>query len=153
MARIISLLSIISLLTFSSGINAQELTMFTGFFNSEVYQDDKKITKDMASELMKSNSEVHTLWTTAQKHQTASFVFLASEIGFLFWQISAAKNRESQTMPLVGLVGSGIASLAFAVSSRTAAKEAILKYNADFDKPVSIRFGAANNGIGFTMSF
>ncbi len=136
----------------SQECHAQELSMFQGFWNIKYYEDDNEISKQEFAEKIKSDSESKELWEKSSSKMTVAYVAFAAELGFLAWQINRSSNRESQTVPLLGVLGTAIVAIGFSSSSMRLKKEAILKYNKNQDIG-SIRFGPTHNGFGLVVNF
>jgi len=146
------LLILVIILITTSKINAQEITMFPGFFSVKYYQDDTKISKQQVEGLMRQDSEANELWQKSKKHMGLAYLALGAEIGFLIVQLNKANKNENQTGPLIGVLASAGVALGFSFSASNLKKKAILKYNQNADVG-SINFGPTYNGLGFVLSF
>ncbi len=59
-------LLLILLVLYAPKVMAQEITMFSGFWAPEYYQDDKKINKKELEALFIKNDEVQLQWKKAK---------------------------------------------------------------------------------------
>ncbi len=153
MKQLILLLSLLFILTSSSNIKAQELSMYPGFFSMKYYQDDTKLTKSKFVSLLKNDKESYKLWKKAIKHETIGWVMVGAEIGFLVWQINLSSKNSKSKLPLIGgLVSAGI-SIGFTISSSSLKRRSILKYNKNLASSTSLHLGPTYNGLGIVMKF
>jgi len=132
---------------------AQEITMFPGFWGTQYYQDEDKISKGEVEALMSQDPEAHHLWQKSKTHETIAWVSLGVQIGFLVWQLNRGKNGKSQTGPLIGVLGVGAIGIGFSFSSQSLRKKAILKYNQNQDVGSILNFGPTYNGLGLVLQF
>ena len=135
---------------------AQEITMFSGFFDYQYYQDDKRIDKQELINLLETNQDAIIHWNKSKTFNTLSWVALASEIGFFVWEIADNKpyeNESNNTITKIGVFGSLAAVFTFGYISHTQKKKAILKYNQGLDKKTSFKLQPAKNGIGVALVF
>jgi hypothetical protein len=135
-----------------SSISAQEITMFPGFWTTKYYEDDKQISKQQVETLMRKDSEANQYWLKSQQHMTIGWVAFGAEVGFLVWQLNRASNGESQTAPLMGLLGSAGVAIGFGISANSLKKKAILRYNQSTGVS-SFKFGTTKNGLGLVLQF
>jgi len=131
---------------------SQEITIFNGFWGYQYYQDDTQISRKQAVALISSDKESEKLWKKSKSHLGIAFAALGAEIGFAIWSGTRASNNESQTLPLIGVIGSAGVAIGYALSSNNLKKKAILKYNKNQDVS-SLIFGPTYNGMGLVMSF
>ena len=150
-SRLIYLLLIV--FTFSLPSSAQEITMFPGFFGVDYYQDTEEISSKEVNKLMLRDKEANQYWQKSNSHMILALVAVGAEVGFLIWQLSSAGNGKSQTVPLIGVVGSGIVAIGFSFSSANLKKKAILKYNENLDVGTTLNLGATYNGLGLVYQF
>lgn len=135
---------------------AQEITMFSGFFDYQYYQDDKRITKKELINLIETNEEAMTHWNRSKTYSTLSLVALASEIGFFAWEVADNKpyeNESNNTITKIGVFGSFAAVLTFGFISHSQKKKTILKYNQGLDRKTTFKIKPTNNGIGLAIVF
>tara|TARA_R110002049_G_C9083857_1_gene555834 strand:+ start:674 stop:1135 length:462 start_codon:yes stop_codon:yes gene_type:complete len=135
---------------------AQEITMFTGFFDYQYYQDDTRITKKKLANLIETNQEAIRHWNRSKTFSNLSLVALTSEIGFLVWEVSDNKpyeNESNNTVTQIGVFGSFAAVLTFGFLSISQKKKTILKYNQGLDKKTTFEVQPSKNGIGIAMVF
>ena len=133
--------------------NAQEITVFPGFWSMEYYQDDQRVSKDEVSSLFAANEEVNELWTKANANATLGYISFGAEMVFAGWAGYAAANDEDLTAPLVGVVGTAILTSVFLSNASKKRKDAILKYNSSFDKKVSLDLNVNQYGLGLAVRF
>lgn len=150
--------SIFVILFFGIVLNseAQEITMFSGFFDYQYYKDDKRIDKKELINLIETNQDAMTHWNRSKTYSTLSWVALASEIGFFVWEIADNKpyeNESNNTVTKIGVFGSLAAVLTFGFISHSQKKKAILKYNQSLDKKTTFKLQPAKNGIGIALVF
>tara|TARA_R110000823_G_C15578135_1_gene462671 strand:+ start:83 stop:547 length:465 start_codon:yes stop_codon:yes gene_type:complete len=137
-------------------IKAQEITMFSGFFDYQYYQDDTRITKKELKNLMETNQKALTHWNRSKTFSTLTLVALASEIGFFVWEVSDNKpfeNESNNTITTIGVTGSFAAVLAFNFLSNLQKKKSILKYNQGLEKKTTFEIQPAKNGFGMAIVF
>lgn len=132
--------------------NAQEITVFPGFFGNKYYQDDTRISKGQVEYLMTQDARANMYWQKSKTHNTISWVALGAEVGFLVWQIRNKNNRKSQTVPFIGVLGSAAVAIGFSFSSVNLQKKAILQYNKSKDVSY-LDLGITQNGAGLVLSF
>lgn len=137
---------------FSNSLKAQEITMFPGIFSTQYYQDDQQISKAQLESLLVSNPSANLFWNKSKQHKVYSFLSIGAELGFLVWQSNRIKNNKSQTLPLIGVIGSAIAAIGFTVSSNNLKKNAILTYNQGLET-YSLDLGVSQNGLGLSLTF
>ncbi len=136
--------------------SAQEVTMFSGLFSYQYYQDNERITKKDFVTLIESRPEALTHWNRSKTFNTLSWVALASELGFFIWEVSDNKpyeNTSNNTITQIGVYGSFAAVLAFTFLSHSQKKKAILKYNQSLDKKTTFKLKPAKQGIGIAVVF
>jgi hypothetical protein len=132
-------------------LGAQEISMFPSFWKMRYYQDDVEISRLNVEKLFKQDKEVNALWGKGKKHMTYAWIALGAEIGFLSWQVLRKEKGKSQTAQLIGVLGSTVVAIGFAVSSSDLKKKAILTYNNGLDPSTTLNIGATPNGLGFVI--
>jgi len=145
--------SLLAILFFAQSSFAQEITMFPGFWGTTYYQDEDKISKGEVNSLMLADREANQLWQKSKSHETIAWVAVGAQIGLLVWQLNRSKNGESQTVPLIGVIGVGAVGIGFSFSSSSLRKKAILKYNHNQDTGALLNFGPTYNGLGMVYQF
>ena len=150
--KLSKLLLLFSLLTMAFNLKGQEITMFPGFWSVKYYQDDTQISKQQVESLMLQDQEANQLWQKSKQQMTVGWLAFGVEVGFLVWQLNRAANNESQTGPLIGVLGSAAVAIGFGISANNSKKKAILKYNQNAEMG-SINFGPTYNGMGLVISF
>jgi hypothetical protein len=144
---------LISIFTFNL-LSAQELTMFSGGFGWEFYQDDKKIDKKYFKKLLSDVPVSASLWEKSNLNLGIGIGLLGAEVGFGIWAISNDNNNRNITVPVIGVAVTGISAIIFAIRSSTYRKNAILNYNRSFDKNnIGQRLSPSSDGIGLAWSF
>lgn len=143
---------LVLIISYSQIGNAQEITMFPGFWSTSYYQDANKISCNQLETLLLEDKEANQLWQKSKKHEAIAYVALGVEIGFLVWQLNKGSNNESQTIPLIGVIGSAAVAIGFSLSSSSLKKKSILKYNANQDIG-KVDLGVTYNGLGLVYSF
>lgn len=132
--------------------NAQELSMYPGFWSMQYYEDSERISKKEFVDLIYSDKESSALWDKSKKHMAYAWGSFGVQVGFLIWQNIRRQNNESQTLPLVGGLSAALVTVGFAISSGKLKKKSILKYNKSKDTGF-INFGPTYNGMGMVYSF
>jgi hypothetical protein len=150
--KLSNILFFFALILFTQNINAQELSMFPGFFGAKYYEDDNKISKNDFKALLFKDSEAHELWKKSNRNLGLAYGFLGAEIGFLIWQSIRENNNESQTGPFIGVIATAVAAIGFSISVNKLRQKAVLKYNSGLDS-ASLKIGATKNGVGLALSF
>ncbi len=136
--------------TTSSG---QELSMFSGFWSMQYYQDNVRISKKDFRNYISQDSRAEALWKKSNTHLGLAWGAFGAQLGMLAWQIDRRNNFESQTAPLIGNLAFAVTSIYFALKSVNLRKEAVLSYNANLDKTTMIEYGTTPNGVGVLFSF
>ena len=131
----------------------QEITMFTGFFDNQYYQDDKKIKKKELTALLEKDIVALNHWEKAKTFNTLAQIALASEIGFFVWEIVDTNNTKNDTATKIGISGSFAAVIVFSILSHSQKKNAILKYNQGLDNSNAFSIKPSKNGLGVVMQF
>src|SRR5690554_3102022 len=134
-------------------IKAQEITMFTGFFDNQYYQDDKKINKKELTALLEKDVVAFNHWEKAKTFNTLAQIALATEIGFFVWEIADTNNTKNDTAIKIGVSGSLAAVIVFSILSHSQKKNAILKYNQGLDNSNAFSIKPSKNGLGVVMQF
>ena len=150
--QILSLLVFLTLMSTSS-VQSQEITMFSGLLGFQFYEDDVRISKDLANSLIAQNELAHQSWQKADRHSVYSVVAAAAQFGFLYWSIYSINNGDDGVTPMVGFLASTGLSIGFGLSSNKHRKESILAYNAAFDESHSMNVGPTYNGLGLVYVF
>lgn len=150
--KLLNLVFIITAFVSLSDINAQEITMFPGFWGVKYYQDDSQISKQQVESLMLTDTEANQLWQKSKQHMTIGWIAFGVEVGFLVWQLNRSSNNESQTVPLIGVLGSAGVAIGFGLSANKLKKKAILKYNNNSDIG-NLILGPTYNGLGLVLQF
>ena len=135
---------------------AQEITMFSGFFDYQYYQDERRISKTELLGLLEKNQEAIAHWERSKTFSVLSWVSLASEVGFFVWEIADNKpieNESNDTVTQIGVLGSLAAVLTFGFLSHAQKKKSVLKYNEGLDKKTTFELRPAKNGIGIAVVF
>jgi len=150
--RIVSLFFIINI--FTTSLSGQELTMFTGLFGYEFYQDDKKIDRKYATQLMSDVDASRLLWKKANLNQGIGLGLLGAEVGFGVWMIRNSEKNESITVPTIGFAATAISALVLAIRSMTHRRNAILSYNRSFDRTgFKYQIEPSREGLGVVIRF
>lgn len=135
-------------------INAQELTMFTGLFGWEFYQDDNIIEKSYFKKLLSDVPGAQESWKKASVNQGIGIGMLGVQIGFGIWMIDNDEKDKSIAVPAIGFAASALSAIVLAVRSMTHRKHAILNYNRSLEKKnIGQRLNPSKNGVGLVWSF
>ena len=138
---------------FNSQLRAQEITAFPGFFGMQYYQDENRLTIPEVNELFKSDPEVNKLWRQAKTNESIAYGFLAAEVGAAIWMFTELDKDEDAVAPLVTVLGTAILGTVFISMSTKKKKDAILKYNSNLEKKVSLDLNINKYGLGLAVSF
>ncbi|MFH6604619.1 hypothetical protein ACEZ3G_14110 [Maribacter algicola] len=153
------------ILIWTSGLNAQEITVFPGFWSAEYYQDDERISKKEVKALMAKNEEINAYWKKSKTQGTISSVGLVAEFGFALWMYAEILNDDPYLSnrdkaknalgPAFGVLGSGVVTGIFMYASSKSKKKAILAYNKQFDNKTTFRLVPTSNknGVGLALRF
>lgn len=153
MKNLTSIVLIVLMCLFASKINAQEITIFSGLWGDEYYQDDKKINKKQLSSLLEKNQEVYSLWNKSNTFKTLAWVSLAVETGFGIWTLDKLIKDENGVGPGIATLVSATSSLIFAIISSKKTKEAILKYNKSLHPKTTFKIEPSRKGLGIVLRF
>lgn len=146
-------LILIVLSIFSFNVQAQELTMFSGFLDYQYYQDDQRIKKAELVSLMETNTEAFSHWKKSRTFETLSWVALASEVGFFVWEVTDNDDPSNDTATKIGVFGSLAAVITFSVIAHHQKKNAILKYNKSLEKQTAFKIVPSKKGLGIALQF
>ncbi|MDY7396692.1 hypothetical protein UMM65_15695 [Aureibaculum sp. 2210JD6-5] len=138
---------------FNFSARAQEITMFTGFWDNQFYQDNERISKKDLKLLLEKDDVAIKHWNNAKTYKTLSWVALAAEAGFGVWSISDSYNQRQNIVPTIGVLGSFAGVITFSLISHHQKKKAILKYNEGLDNKISFKIMPSKQGIGIVMEF
>jgi len=129
--------------------------MFTGLFGYEFYQDDKKIDRKYAKQLMSDVPSSQLLWKKGNINQGIGVGLIGVQIGFGVWMIRNTEQNKSITIPTIGFAGAAISALALAIRSMTHRRNAILTYNRSFDRTGFIKYKIepSKEGVGIVLKF
>lgn len=136
----------------------QELSVFSGFWAPEYYQDDVKITKQEAKSLLLNYQESEGYWKKKMTNETLFYVSSVAQLGFTFWTLNELVNKETDRniAAPAGLLGTLILSAIFLNNTGKNGKKAILAYNKQFDgKTTTYRLVpiSSSNGLGLALKF
>lgn len=133
-------------------MEAQEIKTRNGFLKYHFYQNDKKISKNNLTDLLKKDMVAFNHWERANTFHTLSWIALASEIGFATWGI-IDKNPKNDTTANIGVYGSFAAVLVFSIVSNAQRKKAIKAYNRGLKKSSVFTIKPSKTGFGLVMQF
>ena len=126
--------------------------MDKGFWSLKFYKDDVQISKEKAEFILRSDKKSSSMWENSKSHNLISWVAVTATIGFGFWYRRTTINVSDGTVPLIGMIGSGIMSASFSSSSTNLKKKAIKHYNKNRDN-ASFNISPTYNGLGMVVSF
>ncbi len=137
----------------STGLNAQEITMFPSFWGYEFYQDDERIDREQLASLFENNQETLDLWKKSNTLESLAWVSFAAETGFAIWTFKDLQNDEHSIVPALATLGSAVAVVIFTQLSNKNKKEAILRYNQGLESKTTFRIEPSKNGLGVVLRF
>lgn len=152
-------LCILLFTSFFGMLSAQELTMFSGFFDFQYYQDEMRIEKKEVHFLIQQNEEANFYWKKSKVFSAIAY----SSIGISIVSIITVSNNEyddeKQIHPLslAGYFFGLTSSVLFSFKEYNYKKKAILKYNSSFDAPkqtynsYKIKGVFDNKGVGLRL--
>jgi hypothetical protein len=134
------------------------ITMKSGFFGWQFYQNDQKLKLPEVAMMMESNPQASTYIKSARTNNTwASIISTIGGfmVGYPIGQ-SAGGGNANWTMAGIG-GGLIVAAIPISIKANKEAKNAIAAYNQGL-KSTSLRktefdFGFTDNGIGLTVHF
>lgn len=153
---------VLTMVFFSFGMErmiAQELSVFSGFWSPEYYQDDKQITKQEAKQLIMDYNLSEPYWKKKMLNEGLFYGTYFVSLGSAFWlgsELGKDRDNASITTPTVVTLGSFVVSMIFLNSANKNAKKAILTYNSQFDgKTTTYRLVPVgnSNGLGLALKF
>lgn len=151
--------SLILCLFLITKINAQEITMFQGFWGYQYYQDDVKINDKEVGSLMKSHELTKLYWTKSKKHHKIAIIAFGSQLVTSYLALNSLSNTigPSDNKDLIFLAASlasaGVA-IGYSFSSASLKKKSILGYNnLQQEDGLIYHIGQTNNGVGIVCSF
>ncbi|UWX54203.1 hypothetical protein NYZ99_14630 [Maribacter litopenaei] len=135
--------------------NAQEITVFPGFWSMEYYQDDDRITKKELKALLAKNEEINAYWKKSNTYSTLGYLSLLGEGVGAFWLASTLNtdNPNETLAPLGVTLGFATIGLIFIHSANENGKKAILAYNKQFDNESTFKLvpTSNSNGVGLGL--
>lgn len=155
--RLLIVLSFLLVCSFTT--NAQELSVFSGFWAPEYYQDDVQITKQEAKSLLLNYQGSETYWKRKMTNEALFYGTYIVALGGAFWLgAESAKNEQERdiTAPAIVTGGGLLISLIFYSSAAKNGKKAILAYNKKFDnRTTSFELVPISNskGLGLALRF
>lgn len=152
-------LIVIAFFIFSS-LSAQEITMFSGFWKAEYYEDDNQISKKQLEDKFQKYDEIYNHWKKGKTFSTLSWASLGVSYGFLIWELAEFGNTRDiddykpSIGRTIGFFGSAAVSGVFMYLSLKFKKKAILDYNKTFDgNSSSLIIRPSDRGIGLMVEF
>jgi hypothetical protein len=144
---------------FFFSLSAQELNLFSGFFDYQYYQDDTRIEKSEVYFLMQQNKETHFYWMRSRTYSAISNVSIGvSLISLVSLYSDLYYDTNVESLSIVGYLLGLTSSIIFSIKEHNYKKKAILKYNSTFDEPkttssVKINGKFDGNGLGVSLTF
>jgi len=136
-----------------SNLEAQEITMFAGFWGPKYYQDAKQINKKQLENLLEKDAAIYKHWQRSKNYETLAWVAIGVEAGFAAWEISDPNNRKNNTATAIGVFGSLITGTVFVFLSNGEKKKSILKHNKSIQKSTSFTIKPSGNGLSLVLQF
>ncbi len=139
----------------TTGLEAQEITVFPSTFGVEFYQDQEKLNWKEVDALMMGNSVSEMHWRKSKKNLLGGMVFGAVNFGAGIWAISNQVNNKPLTEPMIAFGVSALIGSIFGNSALKNKKMAILKYNDSLGKETTFYLTPTsnNNGLGLALKF
>jgi len=139
-------------------LSAQELSVFSGFWAPEYYQDDVRITKEEAKSRLLQYAGSEAFWKKKITNETLFYVSTIAQIGFTFWTLDELVNKETDrnVAAPAGLLVSLVMSAIFLNNTGKNAKKAILAFNKQFDGTTTtfrLEPIGNSNGLGLALKF
>lgn len=154
MKKILLVVIVAMICLFTDKINAQEITVFPGFWNLEYYKDDKKISKKQLASILEKDNEAFDLWNKSNNLNTFTWVSLAVETGFGVWTLQKLQKNENGVGPAIATLISAASVVIFASKANKKRREAILKYNQSLDsKKITFKVEPSREGLGIVLRF
>ncbi len=151
--KLLSFIVLIGLSSIALKLNAQEITIFPGFWELEYYQGDEKINKKQLVSLLEKDQESLKLWKKSNTFNSLAWASLAMETGFAIWTFDKIRNDENSLVPAMATLTSAAAFIVFYLSSSKYKKESILRYNKNLKSKTAFRIGPSNKGLGIVLRF
>jgi len=138
-----------------TSLKAQEITVFTGTWGPEFYQDQKKMNWKEVDALMMGNSVSEMHWKKSKKNLLGGMIFGAVNFGAGIWAISNEVNNKPLTEPAIAFGVSALIGSIFGNSAMKNKKMAILNYNDSLGKETSFYLVPTSNenGLGLALKF
>ena len=139
----------------TTGLKAQEITVFSSTFAVEFYQDQEKLNWKEVDRLMMGNSVSEMHWRKSKKNLLGGMVFGALNFGAGIWAISNEVNNKPITEPMIAFGASALIASIFGNAALKNKKMAILKYNDSLGKETSFYLvpTSNSNGLGLALKF
>ncbi|MCG2460553.1 hypothetical protein K8352_07325 [Flavobacteriaceae bacterium F89] len=144
-----------ALILFTSGLAAQEITSFSGFWGTEFYQDKEKLSWKEINEIMTQNQDAEIYWQKSKKQMLATLAVGTVNLGSAIWFVVNEMDDKPVTAPLVAFAGTGLIGSIIYYSASKNKKKAILEYNDSLGKKVSFHLVPTSNenGVGLALKF
>ncbi len=140
----------------ANALYAQEVTMFSNFFGTKFYQDDKKLKLREVHELMQSDTQAQFHWKRSNNLAIFSGISALANIGIVVVELtdnSPVENTDNNTFTLASYIGTFIATFTFDILSRSEARKAVLSYNKALERKTTFKLEPAKKGIGIALTF
>ena len=131
----------------------QELTIYRGILSDKYYQGKNEISKAEFKSIIKSDQGSLNAWQKSNTYNTIAWLAFGSSVGFSLWHRVDRIKDQSQTLPLVGMIGSFAVAVTFGYSARSLKSKAIIRYNRSIEDSGTLYFGPAPNGVGMVYRF
>ncbi|WP_435624807.1 hypothetical protein [Flagellimonas sp.] len=156
-----TLIAALLILFFTADVTAQELSVFSGFWAPEYYQDDVKIDRKEAKKLLLEYDESAVYWKKKATNEALFAGAYTISLGGAVWlgvELGRDRNGEDRDLlaPSLVTLGGLIFSTIFLDGANKNGKKAILTYNKQFDeKQTSFNWEPILNkdGLGFALKF
>ena len=146
------IIAIVFLSMFTTGVKAQEITMFQGSFGYEFYQDKDKLTYKEINKIMNESAVAEMNWQKSKKQLIGGMIVGAANFGSAIWFLAENRDGKSVVAPTITFLGTGLISSIFYKSAMKNKKKAILEYNDALGKKTSYRLVPTSNQNGFGLA-
>ncbi len=137
-------------LTTSLSIQAQELSIFAGW-KIEYYEDNVKISKEQFEGKIYADPLAGTMWDKSKKQLRNSYILLGAEVGLLLYAVASSDDGDVPTVPIIGVLATGMGSIIYTFKAVKSRKEAVLAYNKAYTYEPFV--SPSKNGIGLAYNF
>jgi len=134
----------------STIISAQDISQFQTFWGYRYYVDAQPINKLEVEQMLSVYPDALNDWQRGKQSYSIGLALLGAEIGCAYWTISNLANNKSTTLPLLGMLSTGVSAIVFSYRSRKLKRNALLSHN-QLNNKSGLSF--STSGLGLQLKF